>query len=82
MTQVDDFKSPWNDKDATTVNDTAYTFLNPYYDEISDSDKKVEASRYPIKDTHVVSIQPSPELESLDEGDVASPKAWLAGEQA
>ena len=26
MTQVDDYKSPWKDKDATTVNDTAYTF--------------------------------------------------------
>ena len=32
MTQEDDYKSPWKDKDATTVNDTlndtAYTFLN------------------------------------------------------
>ena len=28
MTQVDDYKSPWKYKDATTVNDTAYTFLN------------------------------------------------------
>ena len=28
MTQVDDYKSPWKDKDATMVNDTAYTFLN------------------------------------------------------
>ena len=36
MTQVDDYKSPWKDKDATTVNDTAYTFLNSYDDEISD----------------------------------------------
>ena len=26
MTQVDDYKSPWKDKDETTVNDTAYTF--------------------------------------------------------
>ena len=30
MTQVDDYKSPWKDKDATTVNntldDTAFTF--------------------------------------------------------
>ena len=26
ITQVDDYKSPWKDKDATTVNDTAYTF--------------------------------------------------------
>ena len=36
MTQVDDYKSPWKDKDATTVNDTAYTFLNSYHDEISE----------------------------------------------
>ena len=52
MTQVDDYKSPWKDKDATTVNDTAYTFLNSYDDEISDSDKMVEAIKEPIKDTH------------------------------
>ena len=39
MTQVDDYKSPWKDKDATTVNNTAYTFLNSYDDEISDSSK-------------------------------------------
>ena len=53
MTQVDDYKSPWKDKDAKTVNDTAYTFLNSYDDEISDLDKIVEASKEPIKDTHV-----------------------------
>ena len=28
MTQVDDYKSPWKDKDATAVNNTAYVFLN------------------------------------------------------
>ena len=53
MTQVDDYKYPWKDKDATTVNDSAYTFLNEYEDEISDSDKNVEASKEPIKYTHV-----------------------------
>ena len=53
MTQVDDYKSPWKYKYATTVNDTAYTFLNSYDDEISDSDKMVEASKEPIKDTHI-----------------------------
>ena len=53
MTQVDDYKSPWKDKDTTTVNDTAYTFLNSYDDEISDSSKQVETSKEPIKDTHV-----------------------------
>ena len=30
MTQVDDYKSPWKDKDALTVNNSAYTFLNSY----------------------------------------------------
>ena len=53
LTQVDDYKSPLKGKDATTVNDSAYTFLNSYEDEISDSGKQVEASKYPIKDTHV-----------------------------
>ena len=28
MTQVDDYKTPWKDKDASTVNDLAYQFLN------------------------------------------------------
>ena len=45
MTQVDDYKSPWKDIDATTVNDSAYTFLNSYDDEISYSSKQVEASK-------------------------------------
>ena len=52
-TQVDDYKSPWKDKDATTVNYLAYTFLNEYEDEISDSSNHVEASKEPIKDTHI-----------------------------
>ena len=30
MTQVDYYKSPWKDKYATTVNNSAYTFLNSY----------------------------------------------------
>ena len=30
MPQIDDYKSPWKDKDATTFNDSAYTFLNSY----------------------------------------------------
>ena len=54
MTQVDEYKSPWKDKDATTVNDTAYTFSNSYDDEISDSHKIFEASKEPITDTHIV----------------------------
>ena len=42
MTQVDNYKSPWKDKDATTVNDTAYTSLNSWNCDISDSSKQVE----------------------------------------
>ena len=53
MNQVDDYKLPWIDKDATTVNDSAYTFLNSYNDEISYSIKQVEASKETITDTHV-----------------------------
>ena len=53
MIQVDDYKSPYKDKYATTVNDTAYIFFNSYDDEISDPDKMVEASKDPIKGTHV-----------------------------
>ena len=53
MTQEDDYKSHWKDKDATTFNDAAYIFLNSYEDEISDSSKQVEASKERIKDTHV-----------------------------
>ena len=53
MIQVDDYKSPWKDKDVSTVNNSAYIFLNEYDYEISDSDKNVDASKEPIKDTHV-----------------------------
>ena len=53
MTQVDDYKSPWKDKDALKVNDLAYHNSDEYEDEISDSDKNVEASKEPITDTHV-----------------------------
>ena len=53
MTQVDDYKSPWKDKYATTVNDSAYTFLNSWNDDESDSSKQVETSKEPIKYTHV-----------------------------
>ena len=55
MTQQDGYKSPWKDKDATTVNDTvndtAYTFLNSWNDDISGSSKHVDMSKQPIKDT-------------------------------
>ena len=53
MTQVDEYMSPSKNKDASTINDSAYYNLDEYEDEISDSDKKVEASKEPITDTHV-----------------------------
>ena len=55
MNQEDDYKSPWKDKDETTVNntldDTAFTFLNSFQDNTSDSSKQVETSKEPIKNT-------------------------------
>ena len=53
MTQVDGYKSPWKNKDATTVNDLAFTFLNSWNDDESDLSKQVDTSKYPIKDNHV-----------------------------
>ena len=61
MTQEDDYKSPWKNKDATvatTVNnaldDTGYTFLNSFQDYTSDLSKQVETSKEPIKDTQTI----------------------------
>ena len=61
MTQDDDYKSPWKNKDtkvATTVNnaldDTGYTFLNSYQTDTSDSSKQFETSKEPIKDTQTI----------------------------
>ena len=34
-----------------TLNDTAYTFLNSFNDDLSDSSKQVETSKEKIKDT-------------------------------
>ena len=53
MIQVEEYKSPEKNKDALTINDTEYHNLDEYEDEISDSDKKVGASKEPITDTHV-----------------------------
>ena len=53
MTQVDEYMSPGKNKDASTVNDSAYHNSDEYEDEISDSSKQVEASKEPITDTHV-----------------------------
>ena len=58
--------SPGENKDASTVNDSAYHNSDEHDDEISDSYKKFEASKEPITDTHVcntsvgiVSVNPS-----------------------
>ena len=55
MTQEDYYKSPWKDKYTTTVNnaldDMAFTFLNSFNYDISDSSKQVEKRKDPIKDT-------------------------------
>ena len=53
MTQVDEYMLPGKNKDASTVNDSAYHNLDEYEDEISDSSKKVEASKDPIIYTHI-----------------------------
>ena len=53
MTRVDDYKLPWKDKYASTINDQAYHNSDEYEDEIIDLDKNVEASKEPITDTHV-----------------------------
>ena len=53
MTQVDEYMSPRKNKDALTVNNLANHNLDEYKDEISDSSKKVGASKEPITDTHV-----------------------------
>ena len=49
MTQEGDYKSPWKDKDTTTVNntldDTAFIFLNSFQYDTSDSSKQVETSK-------------------------------------
>ena len=41
MTQEDDYKPFWKDKDATTVNntldDTGFSFLNSFQDDTNDS---------------------------------------------
>ena len=61
MTQEDDYKSPWKDKDATdskkvnyTLDDTGFTFLNSFQDDTSDSSKQVETGMKPIKYTQTI----------------------------
>ena len=45
MTQVDEYKSPGENKDASTINDSAYYELDEHKVEISDSSKQVEESK-------------------------------------
>ena len=61
MTQEDDYKSPWKDKDATyatkvnnTLDYTGFTFLNSFQDDTSDSSKQADTSKEPIKDTQTI----------------------------
>ena len=54
MTQVDEYKLPGKNKDVLTINDSIYHNSDEHEDEISDSSKQVEASKEPIKDTHVL----------------------------
>ena len=53
MTQVDEYKSPGKNKDASTINDLAYYELDEHKVEISDSSKHVESIKEPIPDTHI-----------------------------
>ena len=54
MTQIDEYKLPGKNKDASTINDLSYYELDEHEVEISDSRKPVEASKEPITDTHIV----------------------------
>ena len=53
MIQVDEYKPPGINKDASAVNNSEYHNLDEYEDVIRDSSKHVEASKEPITDTHV-----------------------------
>ena len=52
--QVDVYNSPGKNKDTSRINDSAYYKLDEHEGEISDSSKQVEASKEPIKNTHIV----------------------------
>ena len=54
MTQVDEYKSPGENKDALTIKNLVYHKSDEHEDEISDSNKQVQASKEPITDTHIV----------------------------
>ena len=54
MMQVDKYKSPEKNNDASTINDSSYYDLDEHEVEISDLSKRVEANKEPITDTHIV----------------------------
>ena len=54
MTQVDEYKSTRKNKDASTINNSAYYESDEQEVEISDSIEQVEASKEPITDTHSI----------------------------
>ena len=53
ITQVNEYKSPGKNKDASTINDSAYYKSDENEVEISDSSKQIEASKEPITKTHI-----------------------------
>ena len=53
MTQVDEYKSSRENKDALAINNSANHNSDDQEDEISDLDQKFEASKETITDTHV-----------------------------
>ena len=69
MNQEDDYKSPCKDKYTITVNntlyDTAFTFLNSFQEDTSDSSKQVETSKETIKDTQT-SKEPITDTQIVD----------------
>ena len=54
MMQLDEYKSPGKNKDASTINDSAYYESDDHEVEISDQSKQVEESKEPITDTRIV----------------------------
>ena len=54
MTQVYEYMSPGENKDASMINDSAYYESDEHKVEISDLSKQVETSKEPIKNTHIV----------------------------
>ena len=53
MTQVDEYKLLGKNRDASSINDSAYYESDEHEVEISDLSKHVEASKEPITETHI-----------------------------